>query len=80
MDVNPNAHIPALVDHSPISEQQTPVKVFESNNILLYLAEKYGKFLGGKPGSAMRAECLSWLFWQSGFLGPVLYDIMNIFR
>ncbi len=63
---NPNSKIPALVDHSGA----TPVRVFESGAILLYLAEKFGAFL---PASgAARAECLSWLFWQVGsapFLG-----------
>jgi GST-like protein len=58
--VNPNSKIPALVDRSG----PTPVRVFESGAILLYLAEKFGAFL---PASgAARAECLSWLFWQMG--------------
>jgi GSH-dependent disulfide-bond oxidoreductase len=64
--VNPNAKIPALLDRGG----PTPVRVFESGAILLYLAEKFGAFL---PASgAARAECLSWLFWQAGsapFLG-----------
>jgi len=41
-----------------------PIRVFESGSILVYLAEKFGAFLPGKP--AQRAECLSWLFWQMG--------------
>jgi GSH-dependent disulfide-bond oxidoreductase len=64
--VNPNSKIPALMDHSGLS----PIRVFESGAILLYLAEKFGAFLP-EPGAA-RAECLSWLFWQMGsapFLG-----------
>ncbi|MEP7301866.1 MAG: glutathione-dependent disulfide-bond oxidoreductase [Caldimonas sp.] len=63
---NPNSKIPALVDRSG----PTPVRVFESGAILLYLAEKFGACLPG--GGAERAECLSWLFWQMGsapFLG-----------
>jgi GST-like protein len=63
---NPNSKIPALVDRSG----KTPVRVFESGAILLYLAEKFGAFLPN--GGAARAECLSWLFWQMGsapFLG-----------
>jgi len=63
--VNPNSKIPALLDRSGA----TPVRVFESGAILLYLAEKFGAFL---PSGAGRAECLSWLFWQVGsapFLG-----------
>jgi GST-like protein len=65
--LNPNSKIPALCDRSGA----TPVRVFESGAILLYLAEKFGgAFLPG--ATAARAECLSWLFWQMGatpFLG-----------
>ena len=49
---------------------EKPVRLFESDAILQYLAEKFGVFL--PTGSAARAECLSWLFWQMGsapFLG-----------
>jgi GST-like protein len=42
----------------------TPIRIFESGAILLYLAEKFGAFLPTEP--AKRAECLSWLFWQMG--------------
>ena len=58
--VNPNSKIPALMDRSG----PTPIRVFESGAILLYLAEKFGAFL--PKGGAERAECLSWLFWQMG--------------
>jgi GST-like protein len=57
---NPNSKIPALVDRSG----PTPIRVFESGAILLYLAEKFGDFLPTEVGA--RAECLSWLFWQMG--------------
>jgi GST-like protein len=57
---NPNSKIPALVDHSG----PAPIRVFESGAILVYLAEKFGAFLPTEP--AVRAECLSWLFWQMG--------------
>ena len=57
---NPNAKIPALVDRSG----PKPIRVFESGAILLHLAEKFGAFLPTDP--EMRAECLSWLFWQMG--------------
>src|SRR5687767_13300710 len=62
---NPNSKIPALIDRSG----PTPVRVFESGAILMYLAEKFGAFL---PTGEGRAETLSWLFWQMGsapFLG-----------
>jgi GST-like protein len=58
--INPNSKIPALVDRSG----STPIRVFESGSILLYLAEKFGAFLPTEAGA--RAECLSWLFWQMG--------------
>ncbi len=64
--VNPNSKIPALWDRSGT----TPVRLFESGAILLYLAEKFGAFLPLNIDE--RAECLSWLFWQMGsapFLG-----------
>ena len=57
--VNPNSKIPALLDRGGA----TPVRVFESGAILLYLAEKFGAFL---PTGPARAEALSWLFWQMG--------------
>lgn len=58
--VNPNSKIPALVDRSTTP----PTRVFESGAILLYLAEKFGALL--PQDSSLRAECLSWLFWQMG--------------
>lgn len=58
--VNPNSKIPALLDRSG----PTPVRVFESGSILVYLAEKFGALLPTERGA--RAECLSWLFWQMG--------------
>jgi GST-like protein len=57
---NPNSKIPALVDRSGLK----PIRVFESGAILLHLAEKFGALVPADP--ALRAECLSWLFWQMG--------------
>ena len=60
VEVNPNSKIPALMDRGG----PTPIRVFESASILMHLAEKFGALL---PASGqMRAECLSWLFWQMG--------------
>jgi GST-like protein len=58
--INPNSKIPALLDRSG----PQPIRVFESGSILVYLAEKFDTFL--PSGTAARAECLSWLFWQVG--------------
>ena len=63
---NPNSKIPALVDRSGA----TPIRVFESGAILMYLAERFDAFLPAERPA--RAETLSWLFWQMGaapFLG-----------
>lgn len=65
VDINPNSKIPALLDRSG----PTPVRVFESGAILLYLADKFGAFLPTDP--AGRTEALNWLFWQMG-AGPFL--------
>ena len=58
--VNPNSKIPALLDLGG----ETPVRVFESGAILLYLADRFRAFVPTEAGD--RAECLSWLFWQMG--------------
>lgn len=63
--INPNSKIPALLDHST----SPPIRVFESDAILVYLAEKFGAFI--PQDSSARAECLSWLMWQMG-AGPFL--------
>ena len=66
--VAPNNRIPAIVDHNP-PDGGKPISVFESGAILVYLAEKTGKF-GGKDLRA-RTETNQWLFWQMGGLGPM---------
>lgn len=66
--INPNSKIPALVDHSATDKQGQPIALFESGAILLYLAEKFGKFVptSNESQAQARAECLSWLMWQMG--------------
>jgi GST-like protein len=66
--IAPNNRIPAIVDHEP-ADGGAPVSVFESGAILLYLAEKTGKFLSADPRK--RVDTLQWLFWQMGGLGPM---------
>ena len=63
--LNPNSKIPALLDRSG----DTPIRLFESGAIILHLAERFGAFLSSDP--AVRAETLSWVFWQMG-AGPSL--------
>ena len=63
VEINPNSKIPALVDTQP-EGVSTPVRVFESGAILLYLAEKFGELL--PDNLAKKTETLNWLFWQMG--------------
>jgi len=63
LKISPNNRMPAIVDHD------TGISIFEGGAILLYLAEKTGRFLPrDDPG---RYEVLQWLFWQAGGLGPM---------
>lgn len=66
--IAPNNRIPAIVDHAPAGGG-APVSLFESGAILLYLAEKTGRFI--PQDIRGRAEVLQWLFWQMGGLGPM---------
>ncbi|MCH9050972.1 MAG: glutathione S-transferase family protein [Proteobacteria bacterium] len=68
LKISPNNRIPAIVDLAPVGGG-APISLFESGAILLYLAEKTGKFL--PADTAGRAEVLQWLFWQMGGLGPM---------
>ncbi len=69
LEISPNNRMPAIVDHAPAGGG-APIAVFESGAILLYLAEKTGKFIPGDLRG--RVEVLQWLFWQMGGLGPML--------
>ncbi|WP_407529490.1 glutathione binding-like protein [Methylobacterium oryzisoli] len=68
LKIAPNNRIPAMVDHEPAGGG-APVSLFESGAILLYLAEKTGRFIPSDLRG--RAEVLQWLFWQMGGLGPM---------
>ncbi|ODU41554.1 glutathione S-transferase N-terminal domain-containing protein [uncultured Aquimonas sp.] len=69
LKIAPNNRMPALVDHAPAGGG-APLSLFESGAILLYLAEKTGRFLPADLRG--RHEVLQWLFWQMAGLGPML--------
>ncbi len=68
LKISPNNKIPAVVDQAPADDRE-PLALFESGAILLYLAEKIGQFI--PTDLRGRQECLQWLFWQMGGLGPM---------
>jgi GST-like protein len=68
--ISPNNRMPAIVDHDALEEfDGEPVSVFESGAILIHLAERSGRFMPWDRRG--RKECLEWLFWQVGNLGPM---------
>ena len=63
--ISPNNRMPAIVDH----DLDAAMPVFESGAIMLYLAEKTGRFLSSEARA--RKETLEWVFWQVGGQGPM---------
>ncbi|MET0983862.1 MAG: glutathione binding-like protein [Steroidobacteraceae bacterium] len=67
LKISPNNRVPAIVD--PDGPDGTPVSIFESGAILIYLARKTGRF--GGEGEREQIAVHEWLFWQVGGLGPM---------
>ena len=68
LKISPNNRIPAMVDTAP-TDGGEPIAMFESGAMLLYLADKVGRFI---PRDARaRLDCIQWLFWQMANLGPM---------
>lgn len=68
LKISPNNRIPAIIDHAP-ADGGAPISIFESGAILLYLAEKTGRYI--PKDIRGRTDVLQWLFWQVGGLGPM---------
>jgi GSH-dependent disulfide-bond oxidoreductase len=66
--IAPNNRIPAIVDTAP-ADGGEPIAMFESGAILLYLADKVGRFI--PPDTRARLDCIQWVFWQMANLGPM---------
>jgi len=71
LSLNPNNKIPAIID--PNGPDGTPIGLFESGAILIYLAEKSGKLMGQKASE--KATTIQWLMFQMGGLGPMLGQV-----
>ena len=71
LEIAPNNKIPAIHDH------ETGVKMMETGAIMLYLAEKYDRFIG--QGND-RLKCIEWLMWQMGGLGPMAGQAHHFLR
>jgi GST-like protein len=74
--ISPNNRIPAIVDHDgPDGE---PISIMESGAILIYLADKTGKFM--PQDSAQKYKTLEWLMWQMGGVGPMFGQAHHFLR
>lgn len=74
--INPNSKIPAIID--PDGPNGTPYTVIESGAILMYLAEKTGKFM--PSDMAGRYEVIQWLMFQMGGIGPIFGQVHHFKR
>ena len=74
--INPNGKIPAIVDSD--GPGGAPITVFESGAIMIYLAEKSGRFLPTEP--VARMEVIQWLMFQMGGIGPMFGQVHHFLR
>ncbi len=71
LKIAPNNRIPAIVDHD------TGLHMMETGAIMMYLAERYGKFM---PDGDERWRAIEWLMWQMGGLGPMLGQVHHFVK
>jgi GST-like protein len=77
--INPNGKIPSIVDsEGPTGEAGEPIAMMESGAILIYLAEKTGRFLSSRPRE--RYKTLEWLMFQMGGVGPMFGQVHHFLR
>ncbi len=77
LSVNPNGRIPALIDDEIAGDAAIGgvrgQRVFESGSILMYLADKFGRFLPTDPASRSRA--IGWVCWETERLSPMVREL-----
>ena len=76
LKINPNGKIPAIVDQD--GPAGSPIAVIESGAILIYLAEKFGRFLPTEP--VARLDVIQWLMFQMGGIGPMFGQAHHFMR
>jgi GST-like protein len=76
LSLNPNGKIPAIID--PNGPGGSPLGLFESGAILLYLAEKTGRLMPADP--ARRFETIQWVFFQMAFVGPMFGQVGYFYK
>jgi glutathione S-transferase len=82
LEINPNGRIPAMVDRTS-SIPNTPKRIFESGTMLLYLTEKYdivNRKISFPHDSDNFWECVSWIMWAQGGLGPMQGQANHFYR
>ena len=76
LEIAPNNRMPAIVDHD--GPDGSPIGIFESGSILLYLSRKTGRFYGSTERE--RVEVEQWLMWQMGGVGPMAGQAHHFIR
>jgi len=71
LSLNPNGKVPAIID--PDGPGGTPLALWESGAILLYLADKTGQYVDSDP--ARRWQTIQWVFWQMSAVGPMFGQV-----
>jgi glutathione S-transferase len=83
LKINPNGRIPAMVDHRTSQTPNTPKRIFESGAMLLYLTAKYDSRdheVSFPYDSDDYWECLGWVMWMQGGLGPMQGQANHFYR
>lgn len=78
LEINPNGRIPAIVDRDPAGNGESPITIFESGAIMIYLADKAGRLL--PVVTRERTEVMQWLMFQMGGIGPMMGQANVFFR